>query len=98
MQTKESLMLAVNHGDKLGIFHDLIYPLMERPKRPWRDDAPFLAIAAVLSQKGGNINRCREGQQELLDDLGIKRPVVSERTIKRAIKDYGRSKPREALP
>jgi hypothetical protein len=90
MEVEDGLMKVVNRGDKLGVYHDLICPMMQQPQRPWRDDVPFLALAALLSQRGGNIDRCRQGQQETLRDLGIDRPVVSERTIKRAIKNYGR--------
>jgi hypothetical protein len=91
VDANDELMRIINCGDKLGTYHDLIYPLMRQPRKRWSDDVPFLALAALLSQKGGNIDRCRQGQQETLQDLGIDRPVVSERTIKRAIKNYGRT-------
>lgn len=83
----QELIAAVRRQDKVGIFRALIKPMLAdgTPSRT------FEMLALILATPKGNINRNRIGLLEYLADLGAESPaMVSELSIKRAIKPFGR--------
>lgn len=97
MMPDDDLIRLAAQGEKMGLLHQMLSPLLVGQRPDWHDDIPFLNLVAVLSQKGGNIDRIRQGLLETAQDLGLKHRMGSDRTLRRHVKDYGRSNPRRDL-
>lgn len=83
----QRIIAAVRRKDKVGTFRALLEPLLVEGAN---DDA-FEFLALTLATRGSNLHRERIGFLEFLKDLGSESPaMVSESTVKRAIKPFGR--------
>ncbi len=90
----EELAELVRIGAKIGTIYHLMRPMLTKSDIAWQENRAFLSLLLVLSQRAGTIDGERQGQLEAKEDLGSLTCMASDRTIQRAIKDYGRVKAR----